>query len=469
MKNKDGFISTSLVYSFLILFLFLMMSIINCYLKKNIYLEALDKQVSEDIDITKDAKSSLFSTILEDNVAIPSYTVKFNNISNETAKNGNGLFYIEDKTKTDENNDGYGSKIYYFRGTVDNNYVVFGAELKRNGAGKVTEHNKICWRIIRTNEDSSIRLLYNGLQQSDGSCSSSKPYLNLKNFGSEYSSYIDSNSKIQFNTANTDNAYVGYTYGEEITNQADEDTFMNNKTYNELYLYTHYHDGTGVVKQSNIKTVLDNYLLNHTNLYYSTENNYKDARDNLIQMADNRMANSVFCNDRYTAQAELHNGAQYLIPVGITGRDSYGYGISNFTTVYEGHVRLVYGEPTYVCNQSIDRYTLRRISGGTNQNHNALAYSIGLPTADDIMFAGGKYNTENTGYFMKTNQNYWTMTPQTMSFESKPAQIAIVTSQGKIETANVDSYQYLRPVISINGETLVMSGSGLINEPYILN
>ena len=115
MKNKNGFISMSLVYSFLVLFLFLMMSIINCYLKKNTYLEALDTQVSKDISITKDAKSSLLSTILEDNITVPAYTLNLKNISNNTIKNGNGLFYIDDKTKTDENNDGYGSKIYFFR------------------------------------------------------------------------------------------------------------------------------------------------------------------------------------------------------------------------------------------------------------------------------------------------------------------------------------------------------------------
>ena len=153
MKNKNGFISMSLVYSLLVLFLFLMMSIINCYLKKNTYLEALDSQVSKDISITKDAKSSLFSTILEDNLSIPSHTLNFTKISNNTIKNGNGLFYIEDKIKTDENNDGYGSKIYFFRGEVDNNYVVFAKEIKRNSSKQVNEQKNICWRILRTNED----------------------------------------------------------------------------------------------------------------------------------------------------------------------------------------------------------------------------------------------------------------------------------------------------------------------------
>ena len=107
MKDKYGFISMSLVYSFLIVFLFLMMAIINCYLKKNTYLEALNEQVSKDIGITRNAKASVLTTILEENVAMQTTTINFSKISNNTSKNGNGLYYIESTEMTDENNDGY--------------------------------------------------------------------------------------------------------------------------------------------------------------------------------------------------------------------------------------------------------------------------------------------------------------------------------------------------------------------------
>ena len=55
----------------------------------------------------------------------------------------NGVF------KHEEN----GNTYYYYRGNVKNNYVQFG----KNAKGE-----KIYWRIIRTNEDNTIRLIYAG-------------------------------------------------------------------------------------------------------------------------------------------------------------------------------------------------------------------------------------------------------------------------------------------------------------------
>ena len=479
MKNKNGFISMSLVYSFLVLFLFLMMSIINCYLKKNTYLEALDTQVSKDISITKDAKSSLLSTILEDNISIPSYTLNLKNISNNTVKNGNGLFYIDDKTKTDENNDGYGSKIYFFRGAVDNNYVVFAKEIKRDDSNQVSEEKSICWRILRTNEDGSIRLLYSGLQQNDGSCPTTGLNLDLRRLNNKYNSYADTNNNVAFTKISSteeykDNAYVGYTYGGRVSELSDPEAFMSSKNDYELYLYTNYHDGTGNVTSSNIKAVLDDYFLNHTNMYYSTELNYQPAGstdpNETINMVNDRIANAIFCNDRNLMPLSSIQSpvGDYTLSIAdpdelVLERLNKGY--SYYPTLLEGYNRLWNGEPTYVCKQSIDRYTLRTISGGTNQNYNALSYAIGLPTLDEVIYAGGAVNKNNTGYFMKGDTAYWTMTP--LGIDKTPM-MATVSSEGAITNTNATTSKSIRPVISVNQEILVMSGNGLRKEPYIL-
>lgn len=60
----------------------------------------------------------------------------------------NGLYQTNTNTENSKT-------VYYFRGAVDNNYVLF--------AGK-------CWRIIRTGEDDSIRLRYSGEPTNNGSC-----------------------------------------------------------------------------------------------------------------------------------------------------------------------------------------------------------------------------------------------------------------------------------------------------------
>ena len=50
MKNKNGFVSMTLVYTFLILFLFLMLSVLNSYSFKNKYLEAIDDKIKERLE-----------------------------------------------------------------------------------------------------------------------------------------------------------------------------------------------------------------------------------------------------------------------------------------------------------------------------------------------------------------------------------------------------------------------------------
>ena len=84
------------------------------------------------------------NTAYADNVSSPCVTsptgINFANISSDT--NGKGLYYTTDTSKTEN-----GTRVYYYRGAVENNYVIFA--------------NK-CWKIIRTNEDGSVKLFYWG-------------------------------------------------------------------------------------------------------------------------------------------------------------------------------------------------------------------------------------------------------------------------------------------------------------------
>ena len=108
--------------------------------------------------------------ILEDNVEQVDSSIDFSQISSST--NGQGLYYTNTNT---ENN----QRTYYFRGNVTNNYVYFA---------------NFYWRIIRINEDGSVRLIYQGTTpDATGSATT-----------------IGSSA---FNSNNNDNAYVGYMYG----------------------------------------------------------------------------------------------------------------------------------------------------------------------------------------------------------------------------------------------------------------
>ena len=50
MKSKEGFISMTLVYTFLILFLFLMLGIMAAYAQKNKFLKAIDEKIRNDVE-----------------------------------------------------------------------------------------------------------------------------------------------------------------------------------------------------------------------------------------------------------------------------------------------------------------------------------------------------------------------------------------------------------------------------------
>jgi len=139
-------------------------------------------------DICTDNITTLHDQILNDNNAYPDNVsstyvesetgIKFSEPSSNT--NGKGLYYTSNKT---ENN----NVTYYFRGDVENNYISFAG---------------ILWRIVRINEDGSVRLI---TDQSVGQSA--------------------------FNVNNGDNTYVGYMTGQVgATSYADAHSNTNNST-----------------------------------------------------------------------------------------------------------------------------------------------------------------------------------------------------------------------------------------------
>ncbi|MBQ4262809.1 MAG: hypothetical protein IJB83_01005 [Bacilli bacterium] len=112
-------------------------------LSANIVIEGTDiKELNACNDIT------IYERILADNQVIKNDNVDlFKDVADET--NESGLFRTTDLTKTEDvNGDGLGEEVLYFRGVVENNYLVFANQ---------------CWRIVRTNESGeSIKLRYGG-------------------------------------------------------------------------------------------------------------------------------------------------------------------------------------------------------------------------------------------------------------------------------------------------------------------
>ena len=91
-----------------------------------------------------------------------------------------GLYYTSDTSKTEN-----GELVYYYRGAVENNYLVFG---------------NYCWRIVRTVEDGSVRLRYGGSPTQNGetyTCPQTGTAVNIA-------------SSQAYNTSTNNKSYVNY-------------------------------------------------------------------------------------------------------------------------------------------------------------------------------------------------------------------------------------------------------------------
>ena len=146
---------------------------------------------------------------------------------------------------TGEGSDTYANPVYYYKGNVQNNNVLFGG---------------FCWKIVRTTETGGVKIVYNGVQK-DGSCN---------NTGTD--------SQIGTSTFNNDSnspAYVGYMHNTVYPYSSkviiNSTSFSGTKAYgvSASYNMTHFtytltNAKTIDVSSSNISTLVGKYTCNQS-------------------------------------------------------------------------------------------------------------------------------------------------------------------------------------------------------------
>ncbi len=268
---------------------------------------------------------SIFGKQFEVIAAEPTLTTSSNNTTDAS-----GLY-----TSTDTNT---GKPTYYFRGNVTNNYVKFASQT---------------WRIVRVNEDGTVRIV-----MQDG---------------------INSNTSYKFNSN-----YNNYTY---------------------MY-YTN----------SEAKTTLENWY--QTNIGSKTN-----------------LASKVATGAYYCEQAK----AKY--------DDSWTSGSATMTT-YSKYT------PDFKCS-----------SDGNGKG--VVNASVGLLTYDEVVYAGGYYNQNNSNYYLNNPAIYWwTMSPA--GFESGRSSVWNVYTSGSVYNYDVRNLSRLRPVLILNADTLV-TGDGTSSDPFVVS
>lgn len=259
MKNKNGFISMTLVYTFLILFLFLMSGILTSYNQRNKYYDIIEEKIKSEMDLTSFRNDTLYNTILKDNKAYPDDNdaspsvdskdgIDFSKSSSLT--NGIGLFYTEDTSYTKDN-----KTVYYFRGENVNNYIVIDGSRGR---------------ILRTTEDGNVKILFGG-------------------------------DTFTYNTV-TGNKAVGFMYGTD----EDEGTLTNN----DLYFKTH----QNINNSEAIKKINENIPDKYKNIFVSStycNNRTLDKTVNKISDISGNTSHDIYVLDSSTLGYGTYNTVYY--------------------------------------------------------------------------------------------------------------------------------------------------------------
>lgn len=414
------------------------------------------------------------------------------NFSSSTVNAG---IYEMNSTKDDTN------PVYYYRGAVTNNNVKFA---------------NFCWKIVRTTQTGGVKLVYNGVVGSDGSCN---------NTGTD--SQIGTSP---FNTSHTSVAYSGYMYGNVYeSSKYNMQEFVKSN-------YIGYDVSTGTAKYQDM-----------TNAYFTDRSGVTFGSSSSPYAVLGTSIDASEWAEKYTLVTNT-NGLRYTRFGGVSGYPSYGmnyiyYGdaiyvyyvylskaddyqylytpeevlnqmtteSSNSTnstiketidtwyknnmvaytskledtdycndrsiTTYGGwkdansatSPYLYYGarnrlvslyKPSVSCSNN-DKFTT-----STNAGNGKLEYPVGLLTADETVLAGSKYSSQNTNYYLYTGQNWWTMSPY-LFFYDYACGFAVQTN-GSI-SYNYESFDYgVRPAISLKAGTKYVSGDGTAASPFVV-
>ena len=359
------------------------------------------------------------------------------------AKNG-GVTVIgaktADFTATEESNAGMYSytegtgKTYYYRGSVDNNWVKYGkfkedqivyrgfindttntdvwfdsvnyqynyidyATLEECQTGMPTSGNlsydssynykckevvyahkgdDMYWRIIRVDKDNKIKMIYAGSKAPSES------------------------TKIAITGANTNMGFTAY-----------------NNDYNHAeYVGFQYTSGSqrGTTTNSTIKTYLDNWYTKYFNENVSTS----------------RFIKTTFCNDRNTSSTWASTG-------------------SSITYAPLTRLRADTPTPTFECNTA-----------------DVVTNNFGLITADEIVLAGGKHNVDNSAFYLNNDMAYWAGSPSSFYSIGFARVFAFVPGVGLRYGDVLSRYFAARGVISLSSESRLL-GSGTYNDVYVVS
>ena len=389
--------------------------------------------------------------------------VRFNAISSDT--NGKGIYEIA-STK----NDTY--PIYYYRGAVTNNNVKFGG---------------FCWKAIRTTDSGGVKLVYNGTPNGSGDCTNTTgtaTQIGTGYFNNSGSSPADVGymygTRYTYSQKTGSDLNTAYKYGKDVTYSGGTYTLTDTMTstgtwstdYNTLNNnhYTCFSTGTTCSSVYYVFYTIVPSNPSYGAAYYITLTNGKKVEDAINEMFvnttnstaktqidnwyssnlssyTNYIEDTIYCNDRSISQL---NG--WDPDGGDTTENLY---FSPYTRTWKNHT------PSLACSRVVDRVTV-----SSSKGNGKLTYPIGLIATDEVVYAGGINSSNNSTYYLYTNQKYFSVSP--FNFGSNNAYEFTIDSNGRFNQNTVDATYGLRPVFSLKSTDAVESGDGTSTNPYVI-
>ena len=227
----------------------------------------MGKILSGKLFITEGTLPTLLSQILNDNPTRDTrntYNAVFTN-------NTTGTLFTATEKNVHNTTD---TTVYYYAGNTTNNWVKFG---------------DFYWRIIRTNADGSIRMLYSGTSPDTTS------------------GFLSTGTRT-FNSSSNSPKYVGYMYGNDDSSLLNARTNTNNSTIktaidnwyaSNMTSYTKYLSTTAVYCNDRTEQTSGTYNTGGTEFYYAP---YARANTNYTPTYDCTEASDAFSVDNTSAK-----------------------------------------------------------------------------------------------------------------------------------------------------------------------
>ena len=422
------------------------------------------------------------------NVITPTTQINFGNIS--SASNGQGLYILPGTA-----NDAY--PIYYYRGAVTDNNVIFGG---------------FCWQMVRTTDTGGIKMIYNGVATGDGKTCENTAHndriISSSAFNTNSSSVSDVgymyNQRYPYTSgAAASNSIFGKAVEWDGTNYLVIEDTAGSASTNTTKDATH-HYSCGTASTSSCVSVRYYYYNN----YYITLTGGDTIEDALYKMTGNGSSTTKAKNASYVlnttdskAKTEIENWfktnltnevdaskknyQEYLEDTVYCNNRSYKT-VTGSNPTYEqsgwnpngGDItkHLYFGTwnrfknsnwysttnvPSMECENVTDQFSV------SNQEAK-LKYPVGLLTADEIILAGaaGNSSANNSTYYLYTGGNYWPLSPSGFNYYYA---YEFYVYNGYISNVSViDSYG-LRPVVSLKlGTEFEDGGEGTTLKPYVV-